>query len=32
MISDDLDYLKKEKFQELREELEDVERMLKAIN
>ena len=31
MISGDLDYMKKEKLQELREELGDVERMLKAM-
>ena len=31
MVSGDLDYMKKEKFQELREELGDVERMLKAM-
>ena len=31
MISGDLDYIKKEKLRELREELGDVERMLKAV-
>jgi len=31
MISGDLDYMNKEKLQELREELGDVERMLKAM-
>ena len=31
MISGDLDYMKKEKLQELRDELGDVERMLKAM-
>ena len=31
MISGDLDYMKKEKLQELSEELGDVERMLKAM-
>ena len=31
MISGDLDYMKKEKLQESREELGDVERMLKAL-
>ena len=31
MISGDLDYMKKERLQELREELGDVERMLKAM-
>ena len=31
MISGDLDYMKKEKLQEVREELGDVERMLKAM-
>ena len=31
MISGYLDYMKKEKLQELREELGDVERMLKAM-
>ncbi len=31
MISGDLDYMKKEKLQELREGLGDVERMLKAM-
>ena len=31
MLSGDLDYMKKEKLQELREELGDVERMLKAM-
>ena len=31
MISGDLDYMKKEKLQELREALGDVERMLKAM-
>ena len=30
MISGDLDYMKKEKLQKLREKLGDVERMLKA--
>ncbi len=31
MISSDLNYMKKEKLQKLREELGDVERMLKAM-
>ncbi len=31
MISGDLDYVEKERFQELREEIGDVERMLKAM-
>ena len=31
MISGDLGYMKKEKLQKLREELGDVERMLKAL-
>ena len=31
MISGDLNYMNKEKLQELREELRDVERMLKAM-
>ncbi len=31
MISGDLDYMKKEKLQELREQLENVERMLKTM-
>lgn len=31
MISGDLDYMKKEKLQEFREDLGDVERMLKAL-
>ena len=31
MISGDLDYMKKEKLQKLREELGDIERMLKAM-
>ncbi len=31
MISCDLDYMNKEKLQELRKELGDVERMLKAM-
>ena len=31
MISGDLDYMKKEKLQELKEKLGDVERMLKAM-
>ncbi len=31
MISGDLDYMKKEKLQELREGLGDLERMLKAL-
>ena len=31
MISGDLDYMKKERLQEIREELGDVERMLKAM-
>ena len=31
MISGDLDYMKKEKLQELREKFGDVERMLKAM-
>jgi four helix bundle protein len=31
MISGDLDYMKKEKLQKLREALGDVERMLKAL-
>ena len=31
MISGDLGYVKKERFQELREEIGDVERMLKAM-
>ena len=31
MISGDLDYMKTEKLQELREKLGDVERMLKAM-
>ncbi len=31
MISGDLGYVQKEKFQELREEIGDVERMLKAM-
>ncbi len=31
MISGDLDYIKKEKLQELREELGDVKRMIKAM-
>jgi DNA-binding HxlR family transcriptional regulator len=31
MISGDLGYVQKERFQELREEIGDVERMLKAM-